>query len=158
MRRPQTGQGFTLLEILVVLGVLGILLGIGLPGYVKIMQRQQVAQAAQQLAQDIEAARADARRLDTCAAVRLPTGSATTYSIDSYPDKTCSGTPSTRTVTLPSSTRLSVISTSALARFIPPYGVNATGLPVDLDVTSTGNVATLKHLRITGVLGAVVIQ
>lgn len=157
MSRATALDGFTLLEILVVVGILGILLGIGLPGYLKTMQRQQVAQAAQQLAQDIEAARADARRLDTCFVVRMP-GSGITYSVDGYPDKTCSGTPSTRTMTLPASTRLTVTSTSALARFVPPYGVNATGLPVDLDVTSTGNSASLKHLRITGVLGTVVIQ
>lgn len=156
--KPQAAQqGFTLLEVLVVLAVLGVLLGVGVSGYLKLMQRQQVAQAAQQLAQDIEAARAEVKRQGTCAVVRLPADSAI-YNVDSYPNKTCTGTPSTQTLTLPGNTRMTVTSTATAARFIPPYGVNATGLPVDIKVKSLGDASAEKRLRITGVLGTVVVQ
>lgn len=155
--RP-AAQGFTLLEVLVVLGVLGILLAVGVPSFLGAMQRQRVAHAAQQLAQDIEAARAEVKRTGTCAAVSVEAGTATSYRIDRYSGSTCSGTPSTRTFTLPAGTQLTVRSVSTGAQFLPPYGVNASGLPLDLDLTPTSTTRGLRQLRITGVLGTVILR
>lgn len=153
-----SARGFTLIELLTVLGILGILLAVGLPPYLGAMQRQRVAHAAQQLAQDIEAARAEVRRTGSCAAVEVNAGTSTSYRIDRYPGATCSGAATTRTFSVPDGTQLTLRSASASVQFLPPYGVNASGLPLDLDLTPTGTTRGLRHLRITGVLGTVILR
>lgn len=47
MTRAQVRQGFSLLESLIVLAILAVLLGIGLPGYREIMERHQRTQMQQ---------------------------------------------------------------------------------------------------------------
>jgi len=47
------GQGFSLLELLLVLGVLAILLGIAISNYLSLRRQLAVGEAAQQVAQDL---------------------------------------------------------------------------------------------------------
>ena len=50
-------RGFTLFEMAVVLAVLGVLLGAGLPAYARMIERQQLHAAADALLQDLRHAR-----------------------------------------------------------------------------------------------------
>jgi prepilin-type N-terminal cleavage/methylation domain-containing protein len=56
-------QGFTLLELLIVLSILAILLGLAANGYVRYRSRLELRQAQQVLVQELNRARSDARRL-----------------------------------------------------------------------------------------------
>ena len=49
----ERGQGFSLLELLLVLGVLAILLGIAVSNYLNLRRQLAVGEAAQQVAQDL---------------------------------------------------------------------------------------------------------
>lgn len=57
-QRPRSG--FTLVEVTIVLAILGLLLGLGLPSYLDYGSNQQVKAAAQTLAADLGAARQEA--------------------------------------------------------------------------------------------------
>jgi prepilin-type N-terminal cleavage/methylation domain-containing protein len=60
MQKKSTG--FTLIEVLVVIGILGIILAFGLRGVLREQQVQQLRAAQNQLGTDIERARSFARR------------------------------------------------------------------------------------------------
>ncbi|MGH7754577.1 MAG: pilus assembly FimT family protein, partial [Gemmatimonadales bacterium] len=61
---PQLSQpprsGFTLVEVTIVLAILGLLLGLGVPSYLNSGSNHQVRAAAQTLASDLDAARQEA--------------------------------------------------------------------------------------------------
>ena len=89
-------RGFTLIEILVTIGVAGILMGIAVPAFYTVLPGIRLASAARQVATDLQLARMRA------ISQRVPQGltfdTATTYTIN--PD--CIGTigPDTRNLTL----------------------------------------------------------
>ncbi|MEY4529320.1 MAG: hypothetical protein RLZZ156_41 [Deinococcota bacterium] len=60
--KKRLNQGFTLLELLVVICVLGIILAFGIGGILREQRVQQLRQVQTQLATDIERARSLARR------------------------------------------------------------------------------------------------
>ncbi|MDX2230110.1 MAG: prepilin-type N-terminal cleavage/methylation domain-containing protein [Leptolyngbyaceae cyanobacterium bins.349] len=62
LRKRQRAAGFTLLEVLVVLVIVGVLFAIIASSWVAAMNRQRVTAVREQAARVIEEARADARR------------------------------------------------------------------------------------------------
>lgn len=149
-------RGFTLLEVLTVVAVIGILVAIGIPPYQGYLQRLTVQQGVQQLARDVDRARSQARRTNSCRVFTLAGTAA--YQIQSYASPNCSGTPTTETLNMPAGTLLNLKSAQGSASFRPPYGLNFTAVPVDVTVASTVNANISRTLRITAVMGSVVIQ
>lgn len=152
----QVKAGFTLLEILLVLAIIGILAGVGVPSYLRYTQRLTVQQSAQQLAADVNRARSQAKRSNTCQVFAYV--STSSYSIKSYTTPNCSGTATTQTITMLAGTKLALTSTQTSTQFRPPYGINFLGLPLDVTVSSTRNTSITTSLRVTGVIGSVVKQ
>lgn len=149
-------QGFTLIEMLAVITILGIVMAVAAPPYLRYLQSLTVQQAAQQFARDADQARSQAKQTNTCRVFSYV--NATTYSVASYTTPNCSGTATTQVTTMPTTTVLTLRSTQASAMFVPPYGINSTGTPLDVTVASTAGTTTTAALRITGIMGSVVSQ
>ncbi len=61
--REKSKQGFTLLELLIVLAILAVLLGIAVNNYQRYRSRLELREAQQVLVQELNRARSDAKRL-----------------------------------------------------------------------------------------------
>jgi prepilin-type N-terminal cleavage/methylation domain-containing protein len=145
-------QGFTLLEILVVLGIIAILMGIFGINLIRNIRTAELREAAAQVATDLRRARSQAQRGSNDIVLVLP-GSAgnTTYKVD------------TVTKTLPNN--VTVIckttcgsGTTTNVTYQAPYG--------ELGAGATGSVYTLRspmsgindlEIRIVGVTGKVIL-
>jgi prepilin-type N-terminal cleavage/methylation domain-containing protein len=69
--RHRLRSGFTLVEVTIVLGILGVVLGLGLPSYLDYTSNHQVRAAAQSLASNLGAARQEAITRRTAVTVSL---------------------------------------------------------------------------------------
>ncbi|MEM1250860.1 MAG: prepilin-type cleavage/methylation domain-containing protein [Cyanobacteria bacterium P01_H01_bin.21] len=78
MKRFRVGKavsptaGFTILELLVIIIMVGILAAIAGPGWVTYMNRQRVSRARSDLAQIIQAAQSEAQQRNATRVVRFP--------------------------------------------------------------------------------------
>lgn len=61
--RPRVSQGFTLLELLIVLSILAIFLGLAVTGYSRYRAGLELQQAQQIFVQELNRSRSEARRL-----------------------------------------------------------------------------------------------
>jgi prepilin-type N-terminal cleavage/methylation domain-containing protein len=64
-------RGLSLLELLIALAVLGLLLGLGVPNFLRWRAQAEVDEAARSLAQAFQYARAEAKRANTNRCVRV---------------------------------------------------------------------------------------
>ncbi|MFP8833476.1 Tfp pilus assembly protein FimT/FimU [Hydrogenophaga sp. XSHU_21] len=69
-RAPRRAAGFTLVELMVVVALLGILLGLAAPSFSGALQRQRERSTAQELHDALELGRAEAIRLGRPVVVR----------------------------------------------------------------------------------------
>lgn len=134
-------QGFSMIEIVIVLAVLAILIAIATPNYQRWRANVQVQQMAQQLAQDISQQRSEARRTNTSKALTVATNQ---YSLNG------------RTVTMPSTISLTPDTLAALT-FAPPYGSSSSPLRT-FTLTWKSNSTIERKVRVVGVMGKVIIQ
>ncbi len=72
-RFRRSNQGYTLLEMLVVVLIIAILFALAAPGWAAFMSNQRVSQAGNQLAQTVRNAQAVAKRTRTTRIVRFDT-------------------------------------------------------------------------------------
>ncbi|MFC5849564.1 pilus assembly FimT family protein [Deinococcus petrolearius] len=132
--------GFTLLEMLVVLGILGILLAIGTPGYLRWLAGLETQGAAVELAQQIQRVRTEAKR-GTEQSVQTVLGSS-------------SVTVGSRSVVLSGAT----VQTSDTLTFQPPYGTLTGATPRVMTVRSTRYPSLTRTVRVISIMGRVIVQ
>ena len=85
--RQHRQQGFTLIEMIVTLVVLGLLVGMAVPAYLSYRQAAILKSGAQQLVTMINVARELALRINDSVCVKLPSATTMSYTLGG-----CSGT------------------------------------------------------------------
>jgi type IV fimbrial biogenesis protein FimT len=65
LRTCAAQRGFTILEVMIALAVLGVLIGLGAPGFVEWLQNQQIRGAAEATLNGLQVARGEAVRRNT---------------------------------------------------------------------------------------------
>jgi prepilin-type N-terminal cleavage/methylation domain-containing protein len=145
-------QGFTLLEMLVVIAVVGVVATLGVTTFLGFRQTTEIQQAQSQLAQDLERVRQLARRYSVT--YRFETPSTTSYQAyalkaDGTKDSTV---PELALRVLPNSATFSY-TPSANAKYTGPFGrVNTTtsALCYAVRIASSGKFAEITLLGVTG--------
>lgn len=150
--------GFTLLEVLIVLVIVGILAALGLGGYTRWRASSAVGEGTQVFTQAVNAARTGAKRLNTCQEIRLTATSASpSLTLRAYPGSSCSGTPTIRTLLLPAGVQASLDSGANSLAFTAPYG-STDASPAQFQVYWAANPSITRLVRITGIFGKVIVK
>ena len=145
MRGGRTRRGFSLVELLIVISILGILLSLGWGLGQRMVNRMRVQEAVAQLNADLESIRSSAQQRSQSASLSVSSSPATSYQL------TLNG--QTRTRSLPARTQLELSTTPLTVTYTAPFGeVNA---PAFLMVGSSGG-APPKYIKIIGVTGKVI--
>ena len=171
MTRVRKNQfAFTLIEMLIVLGIIGVLGAVALTFYLREAQRARVQSARSQLVLDLQDARSKAQRFNCNWTITLV--DATTYTVvgpDLSGTVTCANT-ITKTHPMPSVVEIyQRTSTTAAAApsniqiiYQAPFGtlsagnnidvveIRRVGTPVALPATQTSDMAYVKVLGVTG--------
>lgn len=142
--------GFTLLEMLVVLAVIAILLSIGFFSYRRYIARQNLTEAQQSLAQALNTARSESRRLSLDRRVQWKKGGnlLTVLSGD--------GATKIRDVPIPNGLTLTSKDTSPVGTtlnftYTAPYGrTDAINTEFDLVNNTYGMTAIVRVIGVTG--------
>jgi prepilin-type N-terminal cleavage/methylation domain-containing protein len=91
MRRSRnpTSSGFTLLEVLIVVFIIGILAAMGIPSWFSLMNRQRVSNAQAQVFQALRSAQSTAKQTRSSKRVTFlnPTGEVPTIQMTGKPDQ-----------------------------------------------------------------------
>lgn len=151
-RRSQPLLGFTLLELLVVLAVVGILMALSKGTLNSYQRKVLVSQAAEQLARDLQAEHFNAKRTNVTKTVTAA-HSATTYTANST------------VIRLPSGVKFSSAG-GATVSFFPPYGItiNSSGnnpIPsnvVTFTLQSVQDSSITKTVHVVGLIGRVIVK
>ncbi|WP_293913891.1 prepilin-type N-terminal cleavage/methylation domain-containing protein [Deinococcus sp.] len=148
MRRRHAG--FTLLELIVVMVIVGILVTIGFTIYGDIRQKEVLRQGAQQFSADLNNSRSIARRLSQTVQVTANSGTST-YTIT----RPISGTSTMTTFTLPENMTF----TAPLSvTFQQPYGFAPQFLNSDGQQTTLTLANRSISVAVIGLAGKVVVR
>lgn len=140
MKRPRAG--FTLIEMLAVLAIIGLLMTLGTPAYLRWIATNDVTNAAQTLTQEVARVRTQVKRRDAPITLVVTDGGSSVVS--------------DRTVPL----SLSSVTGALNLTFVPPYGTLATGTvtPQSVTIHSTRNAGVSRQVSIVSLFGKTVVQ
>ncbi|MDP9764285.1 pilus assembly FimT family protein [Deinococcus enclensis] len=153
-------QGFTLIEVLVVIAILGILMAVGISNYARWRANSAVMEGAQQFARDVDRTRTSAKRENACWQIKLTSSSnSTSYQLLRFTNTDCSGTANrTQTRSLPTGTRLSFLSGQPeYINFFPPYGTTDSA-PNRYEIKWAANSLIKRAVHVSSILGKTVIK
>ncbi|ACO45250.1 type II secretion system protein [Deinococcus deserti] len=157
-------HGFSLIEALIVVAMVGILAAVGLSSYARWRASSTVLEAAQQFAQAVTTTRTGAKRTNTCWQIRLsaPLSGATSYEISRFPHHTCSGTPTQeQTYALPQGTMIRLTGAASAGtnnvNFTPPYATTDPA-PNTYVAQWRAKPSIQRTVRVTSILGKVVVK
>ena len=138
----RTGAGFTLVEMLAVLAIIGLLMSLGTPVYLRWIAVNEVTNAARTLTQEVARVRTQVKRLNAPITLVVANGGSSVVS--------------DRTVTLP----LSSVAGQLNLIFIPPYGTLASGTatPQSVTIRSSRNSSVSRQVSIVSLFGKAVVQ
>ncbi|GHG24280.1 hypothetical protein CBQ26_11490 [Deinococcus indicus] len=144
MNPPAThrpAQGFTLIEVLIVMAVLGIVLAIAGNSLLGYLQSQQMREAARQVAGDLERVRSGAMRYNRDATFEII--SSTSYRM------TVNG--ASETVTLPDSAQITSTPANATLTYSAPYSeLSSAQATIVVKRTGSTKQTTLRTVGVTG--------
>ncbi len=142
----QENKGFSLLELLLVVAIIGILGAVVTTTFTGATRRAQVSEASAQLAADLQRARSSAQRFNQSAVLKITTTTATTYTLTL-------GSQPTITRTLPTNTQV-VVTAPLTLTYSAPFGEMSPMTGATLTARSkTGSEA--RAVRVLGVTGKV---
>lgn len=152
-------SGFTLIEILLVLAIIGILLALGIPGYLNWIAASETQGSAQALVREIQQARTlakrgTAQRLTTAANSNVVTITPVEFASNTW--SAVSGA-SARTITLENAR----VGTARTLVFTPPYGAmdaTVSTTPQTFTLTSTRRNTTTRTVDVISLMGKAVIR
>lgn len=147
-------RGMTLLELLIVLGMLAILLSIGVSGYVNYRRSLLIREATTQFATDLAYWRSQARKTSSSYQF-VVTPNTSTYQIGEYDKSSPSGfkgTPLTKN--LPSGAIFSQVKDSRF-QFFAPYGVTSAANN-SIEIQTPGN--RRLQVNLVGLTAKVVVR
>lgn len=165
MRRGchMAGRGFTLVELLVVLGVAAILLSLAAPSFTSTLARKRMEGVAAELSTDIQYARSEAAQRNAAVGIVFGTNCYTVYLLGTTAAADCgalgTGGSSLKDVAVPSGTTMAFTptTTGAFIAFDPVRGMatDATAGTADLSGTvaltnSAGNWQILARVTRVG--------
>jgi prepilin-type N-terminal cleavage/methylation domain-containing protein len=134
-------KGFSMIEMLVVIAVLGILMAIATPNYRRWRASVQVNQMAEQFVQEINKQRSEAKRTNSTRSISFATNSYT----------------STSTMTMPSTIVFEAVSSTANLSFQSPYGTSNEPLRT-FKFRWANDPSIERTVRVVGVMAKVIVQ
>ncbi|WP_309571802.1 prepilin-type N-terminal cleavage/methylation domain-containing protein [Deinococcus sp.] len=155
-----TIQGFSLIELLIVLAILGILLALSLFNYAKWRANSAVREGAQEFTRAITQTRTGSKRLNVCQEVKLAASSgATSLTVSTFGGTVCTGSSvAGPAFTMPPNVTISVSGGSANSViFKPPYGTTS-AVDKTFTVQWVSDPSIVKTVRVTGLFGKVIVQ
>ncbi len=154
MTRRELNRGFSLLELLLVVAIIGVLGAIATPTFRRSTDAARLNEAAAQIAADLQRVRSSAQRTNQNATFALTSGSPQRYTL------TISGVSTTRT--LPTNVQVATTPAPLTLTYFAPFGERErAGTPAPtarLDLTLRNRTLPPRYVKVVGVTGKVYVS